>query len=194
VLPERPPSSDERELGWIAAVRQGDEAAFERLFLAYYDRLQAYAERYVRQPEVAEELVGNVFLRIWEQRERWEIRQSLKSYLYAAVRNHALMWLDHEEVVKRTRETGQREGRSPGMGQSAPAADEALQGSELASALAIAISRLPARPRDAYVLHRQHGLSYAEIAVELGISQKTVEIHLGRALRSLREELAVFLG
>lgn len=191
-----PPAADdsrERDLAWVQRMRAGEEAAFERIFRAYFDRLQAYVERYVREPEVAEEVVANVFVRLWEQRAELHVRESLKSYLYAAVRNQSLMWLEHENVVRRTRQTGEQEQRSPGMGQQPAAADEQVQASELAAALEAAIDRMPPRVRDAYVLSRQHGLTYAQVAEEMGISAKTVEIHLGRALKMLREELATFV-
>lgn len=68
-----------------------------------------------------------------------------------------------------------------------------MQAIELAEVLEAAIARLLRRVREAYVLQRQHGLTYAEIAVEMGVSRKTAEIHLGRALKMLREELAPFL-
>ena len=191
-----PPSADaarQRDLAWLERIRAGEEAAFEQIFRAYFDRLQAYAERYVREPEVAEEVVANVFVRLWAQRAEWHVRESLKSYLYAAVRNQALMWLDHENVVNRTRKLGEQEQRSPGMGQAPASAEEELQAAELAAALEAAIDRMPPRVRDAYVLSRQHGLTYAEVAEEMGISPKTVEIHLGRALKMLREDLAAFV-
>jgi RNA polymerase sigma-70 factor (ECF subfamily) len=193
VFSQAPRPTQEEEHCWVAAVREGDEAAFEQVFLAYYDRLQAYAERYVQRPDVAEEVVENIFVRLWEQREQWEIRQSLKSYLYAAVRNQALMWIDHQRIVRRAQEAGMREQRSPGMGQARPTAEEELQAAELAAAARAAVERLPNRAREAYVLSRQHGLSYAEIAEAMGISSKTVEIHLGRALKALREDLSAFL-
>jgi RNA polymerase sigma-70 factor, ECF subfamily len=191
--PPSPEEVRERDLVWVEGMRSGEEVSFERIFQTYFDRLQAYAERYVRQPEAAEEVVANVFVRLWQQRAELHVRDSLKSYLYTAVRNQALMWIEHEKVVSRTREVGEREHRSPGMGQAPAAADEQMQALELADALELVIERMPPRVRDAYVLSRQHGLSYAQVAEEMQISPKTVEIHLGRALKLLRAELAAFM-
>jgi RNA polymerase sigma-70 factor, ECF subfamily len=176
----------------VAAIARGDAAAFESVFRTYFDRLQAYGERLVGRPDVAEELVGNVFARLWENRANWTLRQNLANYLYAAVRNQAIMWMEHERVVRRTRTCGLWDDRSPGMGEPPPAADEEMEATELETALRDAVERLPPRTRGAYLLSRQHGMTYAQIASEMEISSRTVENLIGRALTALRSELAAF--
>lgn len=170
-------------------------AAFELLFRTYRPRLCAYAERYVACPDTAEEVVEEVFLRIWMQRKFEQgCCESPKRYLYTAVRNQALKVLDHERVVRQWRESARSQGHLPGMSQPPVAADERLHADRLAAALQEAVDRLPARCRQAYVLHRQQGSSQAEIAATMGISVRTVETQLARAARALRQQLAVWLA
>src|SRR5262245_32391779 len=124
VKAQQPPR---QEPEWATAIARGDETAFEALFHAYYDRLPLFALRFVPIPEVAEEIVATVFMRVWQLRERMEIRESLQSYLYTSVRNYCLMHLQHLNVVERVHDAAARAQRSPAMGQSQPAADDALQ-------------------------------------------------------------------
>ncbi len=166
-------------------IRAGDPTAFERLFLTYHPGLCAFAYRYLGAPDLAEEIVQEVVLFIWERRETWDVRSSVKSYLYTAVRNAALSYLRHERVV-RHRQTEARalfETSSAGADFEAAAADAA-------AAVRRAIERLPERCRLVFTLHREQGLTYAEVAQVLGISPKTVEVQMGRALKSLRSALA----
>jgi RNA polymerase sigma-70 factor, ECF subfamily len=188
--PSCPPAQPELEREWVERTRAGDADAFAAMFHAYYDRLCGFAERYVRSADQAEELVEEVFVRLWQQREECRGCSSLKSYLYTAVRNRALKLLRHEGVVRRTVEQALRENRPLGVAAPFAAADEEVHAHELALAARRAIDRLPARSREAYLLHRQEGLSYAEIAERMGISTKTVENHLIRAVKALREQLS----
>lgn len=169
-------------------------ASFELLFRTFRPRLCAYAERYVACPDTAEEVVEEVFLRVWMQR-KFENGGcgSPKRYLYMAVRNQALKVLDHERVVQRWRESARSQDHLPGMSQPPTAADERLHADQLAAALQQAIDRLPERCRQAYVLHRLQGSSQAEIAAIMGISVRTVETQLARATRALRQQLAAWL-
>jgi RNA polymerase sigma-70 factor (ECF subfamily) len=163
---------------WIARIRQGDQAAFESLFRAFAPGLCAYAARYVESTQVAEDIVQDLFLSLWRNRERLSIDQSVPSYLLAAARNRAINHLRHERVAKRweTRVVGRIETSTP--------SDEA----ELLEMLDLqdGIERLPARCRLIFALSRQQGMSYSEIAQSLGLSVKTVEVQIGRALRALR--------
>ena len=90
------PDAAERE--WVARVRLADESAFESLFHTYYARLCDFVESYVHSPDVAEELVQAVFLRIWEHRATWEPTTGVRAYLFAACRNHALGALKHDRL------------------------------------------------------------------------------------------------
>ena len=78
------------ELDWVARIRAGDGAAFEAMFRQYYEPLLRFALTYLPVRESAEDLVQDVFYRIWEHRERWAVRTTLAAYLYAAVRHRAL--------------------------------------------------------------------------------------------------------
>lgn len=176
-----------------ARVRAGDAAAFEQIFHAYYGRLLAFVESYVRSPEVAEDLTVDVFVRIWERRGEWELRGSLRAYLYAAARNEALAWLRRQRMVQRVHDSAAHDDSPPGMGAPPAPGDAAVQARELAEAVEQAIERLPERGREAFVLHRKHGLSYAEVGETMGISPRTVEVHIRRAFQALRGELIHFL-
>jgi RNA polymerase sigma-19 factor, ECF subfamily len=168
-----------------------DQRAFDRLFRAYYTRLCAYACSVVKRPDIAEELVADVFVRLWERRTEWQACRNKNGYLYAAVRNQSFKHLEHERIVRSTHELAQRVGRPPGMSQLPAPADEILHTKELAAAFSNAIERLPARCREAYQ-HRSEGKSYAEIAAIMSTSVRTVETQLARANRALRAVLATF--
>jgi RNA polymerase sigma-70 factor (ECF subfamily) len=176
----------------VARVRLGDEGAFHSLFEAYYTALCDFAQTYLHSPELAEELVQTVFLRIWEHRVRWEPTTSVRAYLFAACRNQALGVLKHERIVLRAAQRARSEEVVLGSGGAAPLPDEAVQAAELARALGSAVDALPERRRLVVICRWRHQLSYAEIAQVLGISVKTVEVQMGRALASLRKQLARF--
>jgi RNA polymerase sigma-70 factor (ECF subfamily) len=169
----------------VDAIRAGDASAFEALFHAYHAPLCSLAYRYLAARDLAEEIVQEVFLVIWERRQSWQVRSSVKSYLCTAVRNAALSYLRHERVVRRTesdiRHLQQASSSRPDL--------DALE-AETVAAVQEAVSRLPHRCRLVFTLHREQGLTYAEVAEVLGISPRTVEVQIGRALKSLRKGLA----
>lgn len=180
LLPEHNQSTD-----LVERIRAGDAAAFEALFHAHHASLCAFAYRYVGARDLAEEIVQEVFLFVWERRETWDVRTSVKNYLLTAVRNAAVSYLRHERVVRR------REAETIALfSRSTPTADRELHNTELAGLVQRAVDRLPDRCRLVFTLHREQGLTYVEIAEVLGISPKTVEVHMGRALKGLRKALA----
>lgn len=183
---------DARKRLWLERIRAGDEAAFEELFSAYYPALCGFAQSYVRAPDVAEELVQDVFLRIWEGHAHWNPTNGIRAYLFAACRNRALDHRKHERIVARTAKEARGAGRAPGLGQPALSPDNEMQAAELQEALRRAVHELPERRRAVVILRWQHGLTHAEIARVLGISVKGVETQFGRAIASLRDRLARF--
>ncbi|HEX6536180.1 MAG TPA: RNA polymerase sigma-70 factor [Gemmatimonadaceae bacterium] len=175
----------------IARIRAGDESAFERLFHRYYRELCVFASRIDRAGGAAEEIVQEVFFRIWTRREQLLPVESLSGYLYAAVRNVALNRLARAKTEDRWRASSQLDALDARA--EAPAADADIRETEMSIAIHRAIGQLPPRCREAFLLRRQRQLSYAEIAQVMGTSPKTVEIQIGKALRLLRQSLAEWL-
>jgi len=187
VIERLPPPREDRERA--ERIRRGDAGAFEALFREHHPGLCRFAEGYVRDPAVAEELVQDVFFELWRGRAGWELRTTLRAYLYGAVRNRAL-----NHLKRAGRERGWL-ARLRGEGDPAdpsPSPERAAAESEAAAAVARAIARLPARARMVVELRWQHGLRHGEIAEVMGISVKGVENQLGRALKALRGMLGDF--
>jgi RNA polymerase sigma-70 factor (ECF subfamily) len=166
----------------FARIAAGDQGAFEQLFRAHYRPLCAFALQYVKDGDRAEDLVQELFTHLWQDRERTRISTSIKSYLFAAVRNRCLNAL---AVASRLRPLNERVHDRPDDEQ--PGEDEHT---ERAARVQAAIEGLPEERRKVFRLSRNEGLKYHEIAARLGISVKTVENQMGKALKTLREELA----
>jgi RNA polymerase sigma-70 factor (family 1) len=177
----------------IARIRAGDEDAFEALVLEHYNGLCVFAARLVGTDAAAEEIVQDVLMRIWQRRERWRVGGSLASYLYVAVRNRALNAMRSARYHRRWEEHAAAELAMLAPELETGHADEDVRVAELMAAIDRAIQELPPRCRQAFLLRRQHHLSYAEIARVMEIAPKTVEVQIGLALRTLRKKLADWL-
>lgn len=189
--PARPPlsadrSRDHAERECLARLRTGDERAFEAIFRAHAVALCSFAFSYVRSRETAEEIVQDLFCWIWEQRFTIDMPHGVRAWLFMAVRNRSLNALRDRRMEFSAHERLSSEARvHPG-----PARPDAeLSGRELAAAVARTVAAMPARCREVYTLVRTQQLSHADTARVLGISPKTVEIHMTRALAILRAEL-----
>lgn len=169
------------------AIRFGDEAAFGQVFREFHAPLCRYALGIVGDPENAEEVVQDVFLRIWEKRETLRITVSLKSYLYRAVHNGCINQIESNKKKVRLDEAPMKIVHQAGQ------PDPGIQQKELEQAIGRAIGSLPEQCRRVFELSRFEKLKYSEIAGVLGISVKTVENQMGKALRVMRERLAPFL-
>src|SRR5699024_1659225 len=170
---------------WIKQLIQGDEKAFEALYHFYFPKLSQFVFRYVHSTGLAEDMVHNVFFTLWKNRENINPQKSLRPYLYQGVRNQAMK--HHEKIKEDMLEDHQlasvmsKEGSMP---------DEFSEDSGLKEKVIEAVGQLPNRGKQVYLLHREDGLTYKEIAQVLDISVKTVETHMGRSLAFLREYLS----
>ncbi len=126
-------------------------------------------------------------LELWKRRETLADESTLQAYLFRAVRNRSLNHVRHEQVARAGEPYASREEAVP------PTAHGLMVEEEIDVALKRAVGRLPERCREVFELSRRDGLKYAEIASVLGISVKTVEAQMGKALRTLRQELAQWL-
>ena len=185
------PVSSDDEL--VRRIRAGDESAFDRLVREHYTGLCIFAARMLNSHAAAEEVVQDVLLRVWEQRDRWEVRGKISSYLYASVRNGALNVARRERLLHRWQQTVLRDGDVAEITSTTPDADEGVQEAELAAAVDRAVQELPPRCREVFILRRRHHLSCVEIARIMQITPKTVEIQVGIALKALRRKLAHLL-
>ena len=171
----------------IERLRRGDEAAFDAIFRAWYPSLVRAAESLVRSRAVAEEVVQDVMLELWKRRENIATDSSPQAYLFQSTRNRSLNYLRHQRVE---RDAEPQLSRDEGVESTAHSL--VVEG-EIHVAMKRAVDRLPVRCREVFELSRTHQLKYSEIAEVLGISIKTVEAQMGKALRILREELAPWL-
>jgi RNA polymerase sigma-70 factor, ECF subfamily len=169
-----------RDADWLARIQRGDPVAHETLFRVYAPGLYAFLSRYVRSSAIAEDLVQDLFLAIWAHRESLHIDGSIRTYLFTAARNRALNHLKHEKIADRFRVA--MLDRVDASDPSAPGESDFLAAMEVQTA----IDRLPPRCRLIFTMSRQQDMTYNQIACELGISVKTVEVQMGRALKSLR--------
>ena len=172
----------------VRRIRAGDERALETVFRAHYAGMASFVQRFVRSPDVAEELVQDVFFKLWSKREQLAEIETLRTYLFRAARNTALNHLRRLKLERRWQEEQGVDDDAP----TAFAADEETSEGEVAAAVQEAIGRLPPRCREIFLMSRDGGLTYAEIARTLEISVKTVETQMGRALKSLRVSLKPF--
>lgn len=165
-------------------LEQSDSASFEALFKHQYAELCGFATRYLHSPEAAEEAVSEVFYKIWKNRSQINIKTSAKYYLYASVRNMAIDIQRQSKKQQHHSDDCLQDQAYPG-----PDAYETLIGNETQQKIDSAILRLPPQCRTVFQLSRLEGLKYQEIANRLGISIKTVETQMTRALKQLRVEV-----
>ncbi len=181
------------ESDWVARIRESDRAAFEALVRHYSDPLCAFIYNNTRDVEATKELTQDLFLWIWRHRHEWDVRGGLTTYLYRSARNRAISYLRHDRLERRWQEEMSRQD-DVGIERSHTGASDNDAGvSELSAAIDHAIRALPERCRQVFTLNRRHHLTYRQIAETLGISVKTVEVHMGRALASLRRQLSDWL-
>ena len=168
---------------FLARLRLGDGDAFERLFRAWYAPLADYAARLVASADAAEDVVQDVFVAIWERRAELPDAGKLAAYLYRSVRNRGLNVIRGQATASRA--VAQMDA-DPAV---QPVVHERFEQEEVAAAVAAALESLAPRTREVFLLSRNQGLTYAQIAETLGISVKTVETLMGRGLRELRRQL-----
>ncbi|MGI8484677.1 MAG: RNA polymerase sigma-70 factor [Thermomicrobiales bacterium] len=165
---------------WVSRIESGDPAAHEALFRSFAPALYSFLLRYVGSRAIAEDLVQDLFLAIWDHHATMRIEGSVRTYLFTAARNRALNYLKHERVAERFRSILLE--KSDESDPSAPGESDFLAALEMQDA----IEKLPPRCQLIFTMSRQQDMSYNQIATALGISVKTVEVQMGRALRSLR--------
>lgn len=179
-------------------VRTGDQSAFELLFSIYFARLNDFAKNVVRDGMISQDIVQEVFVKVWETREEIE-NINLEAFLFRLVRNRCIDYIKHLKVVNNRMQKIQIISKYEELYRIDFIGNEpyVLIEEELKIKIEKTILSLPERCREVFILSRMDGLKNREIAEKLGINIKNVERHLGRALQSFRknfsEELPVAL-
>lgn len=169
-----------------SSLQMGDKSAFDTLFLKYYPALCAYGRQFV-EIEDAEEVVQDVMLWVWENREMHVIETSLQHYLFRAVRNKCLTLINRNILRQRINNILYEEMRET-FGN-----PDFYIVEELSQKIEEAIARLPEAYRTAFEMSRFQNKTYQEIAVELEVSSKTIDYRIQQALKILRVELKDYL-
>jgi RNA polymerase sigma-70 factor (family 1) len=180
------PESNEQFL--INGVIRGDRSIFSVVFLKYYNDLVMFAHTFLRDLESSEELVQDVFLRLWENRDGFVVTSSLKSYLLKSVQNKCIDSLRHLKIKEHY---AHKILDNPVLFENDT--DNYLLYSELQKDLTKALDKLPDDISKAFRLNRFDGLTYHEIADQLHVSERTIEVRIGKALAMLREILKDYL-
>lgn len=165
----------------------GDRESFNKIFRRFYAPLVRFCCRFVTDEDVAAEIVQDLFVKLWMNREKLSINTSFESYLLRAVRNGAITYINKERSHAETHlkvYSEQTESVDP---------SEELQSKNLESTYQEVLATMPEKRREVFLASRFDGLKYAEIAEKLGISVKTVEAHMSAAIKQLREGLRDFI-
>jgi RNA polymerase sigma-70 factor (ECF subfamily) len=168
----------------IEKVKTGDMVAFEQLFRKYYNELCGYAYQYFSDRDTVEDIVQDLFYKLWQKRERLEIRISFRAYLYRAVYNNTLQVLKEKNSLQPIeRQNGTYEAIL------SEEVFDTIETKEIHQIIERTLEKMPERVRKIFELSRFEGLRYREIAEHLSISIKTVEANMGKALKIFRKSL-----
>lgn len=177
--------SDEesQDAGWEPRI--DDPEDFTEVFREFYAPLVRYARGITEEVVSAEDVVQEVFTKLWEDRQTITVETSLKALLYTMVRNRALNANRKKKNAAQNTRPRDMDDRQKGE----PGADEKLSTENLRHRLSKWIEDLPPRRKEAFVLSRYHGLSHDEIAGIMDVSKRTVDTHIVHALQDLRRRL-----
>jgi RNA polymerase sigma-70 factor (ECF subfamily) len=169
------------------SLNKDSEETFEYVFKTHFKGLYAYACTLIRDSVMAEEIVQNIFYRLWEKNEQLSIRESVSGYLYRSVYHESLNYLKHLKVREAYHQYAMNQEQSGNNTQ------QNLELKELEERLSVALSELPEKCRTIFQMCRFEELKYKEIAERLDLPVKTVENQMGKALKLLRLKLVDFL-
>ncbi|SEW19080.1 RNA polymerase sigma-70 factor, Bacteroides expansion family 1 [Chitinophaga sp. YR573] len=167
-----------------------DEKAFAELFRHFYDRLLHFCIQYVHSREAAEEIVSDVFVKIWNRRTELEKVVNLEVYLFVAVKNHSLNYLEQYSSLRISpinEETGMAELTN------SVDPEKRMEWKEILFRMDQEVSRLPDQCRRVFKLIKEEGFKYKDVAEILNISPRTVETQLFRAMKRLNEVIGPYM-
>ncbi len=167
----------------IAAIKEDDYASYNRLFVRYYGRLCQYVYGWLENKEDSEDIIQDLFLRLWSGRKKIEVNENVSGYLFKMAKN---MSLNHIRAAKNYRMLLEKQSNMPDYYE-----EDLLESDEFRIALYDCIERLPERSREVFMLHRVNGLKQKEISEKLSISIKTIKNQIWMSLQKLKKCLEI---
>ena len=168
-------------------MKAGDRESFNQLFRRFYTPLVRFCIRFVADSDVAAEIVQDLFVKVWSNREKLSFNTSFESYMLTSVRNSAITYINkeraHNEAHLRVF-SDESDNTDP---------SETLQSNNLEESYRQILKDMPDKRREVFLASRYDGLKYSEIAEKLGISQKTVEAQMTAAIKQLKDGLKPYL-
>jgi len=171
----------------LNGLKNSNRKVFRQIFETWYDPLLRYCTLRTGDTQEAEEIVQDIFVKLWEKRHELNINSSLRSYLFRMALNKIINHQEHLKIRLQHREYVMLAGSQNNSHQ------HNFQEKEIRDLAAVTVGNMPLRRRSVYELSRHEGLTYAEIGDRLNISVKTVEAHLSAALQQLRLSLQDYL-
>ena len=171
----------------IEALQNGDHKAFEEIFLIYFDKVKCFLSGFLKSESEAEELAQDIFVKLWINRQSLNPQKPFNTYIFTIARNTALNYLKHklvEEKFKSSYSSDDYELTS--------SSDEILFAKEINLLVEMALSKMSFQRRRIYQMSRNEGCSNEEIALQLGISKRTVENQLSLTIKELKDIILTF--
>jgi len=171
----------------IEKMKAGDRESFTQVFRHYYSPMVRFCIRYVADSDIASEIVQDLFVKLWSNREKISFNTSFESYMLTSVRNSAITYINKERAHNETHLrvfSEESDNTDP---------SETLQSNNLEESYRQILKDMPDKRREVFLASRYDGLKYAEIAEKLGISQKTVEAQMSAAIKQLKDGLKPYL-
>jgi RNA polymerase sigma-70 factor (family 1) len=172
----------------IEKLKSGDPDSFSNVFSTYYKDLVFFAFSFTHELSCAEDIVQDTFVKLWEDHEKLNVTVSLKSILLKTIQNKCIDWHRHKKIVN---------NHSTYIINNSPLyeydTDNYILRSEMEGRIEKGIANLPDKFKEAFEMNRFEGLKYQEIATELDVSVRTVEVRISKALALLRKSLFDFL-
>ena len=178
---------------FISLLKKGDEVALEALFRLYYDKLLHLTRNYLDRLEDGEEIVQNVFLKIVEQKSKLKKVSNINSYIYTMTRNACLDYLKHEKIKQKFIQASLQNKAAINYQFLQDDSAALLLERELQKKVLESAELLPDKCKEVFIKNKLEGLKRAEIAEELGITLKTVDNHISKAVKHMRFHLKDFL-
>lgn len=172
-----------------ALLNESDELAYTEIYNRYKGVLYLHAYSRLKNTEEVNDIIQELFARLWDRRKTLVLKSNLSNYLYTAIRNRIIDFISHKKI-----ESAYISGFQQFLNKEEAVTDHLLREKELGRIIESEIQSLPSKMREVFELSRKHNHSHREIAFKLSLSEKTVKKHVNNALKILRLKLGAFVG